>query len=65
MGPSKAICIKKAIAPYYPSPLHRGIILEVAPFSTIYTAKQWKILWSDGTTGVYPVSIIEMGWIKI
>jgi hypothetical protein len=65
MGPGDAIHIKGTVARYYPLEMHKGIILEAAPFSTIYSTRQWRVLWSDGTVGEYPVRIIEMGWSKI
>ena len=65
MEPKDAILIKDAVAPYYPPNLHRGIILGEAPYDNIFSSRRWWILWSDGSTGVYHVSIIMMGWNKI
>lgn len=60
-----AIRIRDTVSPYYPEKLRTGIIISYAPFDTVYSAVRWRILWSDGTTGCYPVSIIEMGWVSI
>lgn len=65
MVPHDSIYIKEAIAAYYPHKFHRGIILNEVVCVTINSTVQWRILWRDGSTGIYPVLIIKIGWIKI
>lgn len=57
--------IKEAAARFYPKSHHIGVVMGAAPWDTIYSSKQVYVLWSDGSSGAYPLSVIVMGWRRV